>query len=190
MAACLITVGGTPGLGSARINYTLGSNAYSIYVWSGDPLYIDDTATDVTYELAEDATVSSLCLTVTEVIYTCYLFSYTVNLDCYPNIYGDNNAQFQFDQLILGSAYGFEKINISPISTSGMTLLNTLGSLTDRVTVGESNITTSGTGSTYTNSFILRVSTADVPELRMNNILDNSKSYLKGILSGTCVIPS
>lgn len=191
MAACLITIGGTPGVGAARLTYVLDGNNYSLVAYSGDPIYIDDTATDIKYVLVGDATVSSLCLTVTEVVNTCYLFSYTVDLSCYPNIYGDGNAQFQFDQLILGSeTFTLENVNISPVSLTGGNLVSYINSTTPKVQVVSQTTTSSTDGSQFTNSFILQVSTADVPELRMNNILDGSKSYLKGVLQADCTIPS
>lgn len=70
MAACLITIAGTSG--EVLINYKISSTSYQIVTGIGT-VYIEDTATNVTYTtLSGDATASSGCLTVTALPSTCY----------------------------------------------------------------------------------------------------------------------
>ncbi len=70
MAACLITITGTSGL--LKIDYKIGVDLYSIETSIGT-LYIEDTATDVTYTtISGDLVASSGCLTITDLPASCY----------------------------------------------------------------------------------------------------------------------
>lgn len=70
MAACLITISGTTG--EVVIKYKIGGTDYTVRANIGT-LYIEDTATDVTYTtISGDAIASSGCLTVTALPFTCY----------------------------------------------------------------------------------------------------------------------
>lgn len=74
MAACLITISGTSG--EVVIKYKIGGTDYTIRANIGT-LYIEDTATDVTYTtISGDAIASSGCLTINALPFTCYEIVY------------------------------------------------------------------------------------------------------------------
>lgn len=75
MAQCLITVTGSRGI--VLILYKLGAEYHSIQAKHGQDVYIDSTATDVSYTVLPsnpipDATATSSCLTITNKTQTCY----------------------------------------------------------------------------------------------------------------------
>lgn len=75
MASCEITATGSSG--QAILKYKIGTNNYSTIVNIGDPIYIDDTASDVIFtRISGDIAVSSGCIAVTEVEYVCYIFKW------------------------------------------------------------------------------------------------------------------
>lgn len=77
MAACLLTFGGTSG--TVRINYTLSGHINVLYSTFDDVVYIDDSATSITYEtLTGDATVTSGCVTITPITKSYYLYLWDV----------------------------------------------------------------------------------------------------------------
>ena len=72
MAACSVTTGGTNG--TLRIDYDLAGDHNVLFSTYGDVIWIDDTATNVTYTtLTGDVTASSGCLTITALPKICYL---------------------------------------------------------------------------------------------------------------------
>lgn len=196
MAACLINITGTSG--TVNIRYTLNGNQYFFYpsVEIGDPIYIDDTATDVYYETVDgNAVASSSCITINELVKTCYLFSYAVDTPCFPNPYGSLNSEFAFDQFIIGTTtYEFvNSININPNTSSGKQLTSEFNNVVSNTIAYISSIQTDiMTSGNIKLSFIITMinNSTDIPELRMNNIIDNSKFYIKGVIHEACTIPA
>lgn len=171
MAACLISTTGTSGY--TTIQYKLGSNIYTTKAYVGDSIYIDDTATDVVFVTEEgDAVSSSLCLTVTEVTETCYKLQWTF----------DNSviSKYKIDQLILGATtYDLPDIHASNSSKTAMvgSYINGLGLFSIKAVAYKN--TAPGIASTNV-SYTFEVRSADIPELRMFNTIDNTFIYIKG----------
>jgi hypothetical protein len=178
MAACLITINGTSGL--LRLDYKISSISYSIEVGIGT-LYIEDTATDVTYTtLTGDVTASSECFTITEVSTICYSIFWE----------GINTNGYYIDAIILNS----EIIPLSNISfsNSGSYLLNEINDLKDyRIKVvgykKEYNYESDILYMQY--YYIFKILGSYIPTLRVRNKNNTNCIYIKGVELESCNLP-
>lgn len=179
MAACLITISGTSGL--LRLDYKISSIPYSIETGVGT-LYIEDTATDVTYTtLSGDLVASSGCLTITE-----------IPLNCYSIFWEELIAHdYAIESIILGN----ETISISEVSFSnaGVYLANSINDLDDnRIKVigykKEYNYINDVQYVQY--YYVFKVFGIDTPILKIRNADSTNYIYIYGILSGSCSLPS
>lgn len=174
MGACLISITGTSG--TIRLNYTLSGTPYVIETSKGS-LYIESTATSVTYTTLEgDLVASSSCLTVTNLPSSCYTISWN-------NI---NTNGYVINAIILGAT----TISIPSISFPNSTfeLVSAINNLyNDKVkVVGHKFVTEAGTYQ-YNNSYIFKVLGADIPILRLYNSTTNTYLYIYGVAS-SCTI--
>lgn len=178
MSACLITTGGTSG--TLRIDYTLGSDANVIFSTHGDIIYVDSTATSVTYTtLTGDVTATSGCLTVTSRPINYYLITYDrINNDT-------STYDPQFTAVMLDNSVNA----LSPTITAKLSGIVALFAAIN-TTLANDNIKIVGykvalaTPSTvyYNVGLIIRVIGTQVPSLRLTSPYSNI-SYLKGVTS-------
>lgn len=181
MAACLITLGGTNG--TIRIDYTLASTPNYIISNFGDAVYIDDTATDITYTtLTGDVTASSGCVTITDNPKSCYLISYDR-----PNI--TSTYQTLFDAIEVGTPQVFTTASQDSYAAFGTLIYNINTDLDDDnikvVAYRMQNLIND-----YNNiSLLVRIIGTDVPLLRIISPAGNY-TYIKGIVQTDCAIPA
>lgn len=181
MASCLITTGGTSG--TFRLDYDLGATHVVSYYNYGDPIYIDDTATDVTYTtLTGDVTAASGCVTITALVQTCYKLSYER-----LKANNEDDPTSNFDAIILGATVvpftdpvsdrfvymGF-LINQVNYVMADPTLKFTSYKVSDSISDGYGQI-----------DLILQVIGSEIPELRIESPNGNL-SYIKGTVSADC----
>lgn len=178
MASCLITTGGTNG--TLRINYNLSGIPVTAYHNFGDTIYIEDTATDITYTtLTGDVTAASGCVTITELEMICYLFKY----DRLTN--DDSSYDPKFDAVVVGATINA----ITETSTKFIhspelvyAINNTLADETIKITAVKF-VEINDYHDIY---FIMRIVGSDVPMLRIKSP-NNNYSYLIGTVSVDCV---
>ena len=106
MALCSITISGTSG--SVLINYVdAGTVARTLTAGLGT-LSIDDAGSDYTFTtLSGDATLTSGCISFTEVELNCYILSWELN-----EFNTLDNADFKFDAVEIGStSYNMTDVN-------------------------------------------------------------------------------
>lgn len=182
MAACLITTGGTNG--TFRLDFDLGADHNVLYSTFGDVIWIDDTATNVTYTtLTGDVTATSGCVTVTALPQICYLLEYdrwsgdTTAVDyisTFDAILKDNTV-YAFttptDDTILGSADIVTQVN-EEVNDSTIKI----------VAAKSTNVDTNY----MMISFIIRVYGSEIPSLRLLSPYGNY-SYIKGTVSSSCL---
>ncbi len=182
MAACLITTGGTNG--TLRIDFDLGGDHNVLYSTHGDVIWIDDTATNVTYTtLTGDVTAASGCVTINALPQICYLLEYdrwsgdpaeVDYISQFDSVYLDN-TQYAFttliDDTIDGSAYIANEIN-------NVVAVNAVKVVAAKIAHVDTN---------YMNiSFIIRVLGSEIPSLRLVSPYGNY-SYIKGTVSASCL---
>lgn len=171
MATCLITVGGT--YGEVLFNYIdAGSVARSIVSGTGE-FYLDDDGSDYTYSvLYGDVTASSLCITLTEIEFKCYLI--------YWNMAGTCNLgnQYTLQSVIAGDIeYSlYEKMGTKSFTGHSIgPIINDLGY----------PIITAP--SCQGNSIVIRTLNGQVPYLKFSDKLSTYNIYLKGVEITDCV---
>jgi hypothetical protein len=159
----------------------LGSHINSLTAQIGDPIYIDDTATEVTYTTESgDAIASSSCLTITELTENCYL------LDWETIGNGTTSLSYLIEAIVLGT----DVLSISPSNFNSLTLQDlatAINNLDDyRITATAGKVENSSRNSK--NVFlVVKVLGSDIPELKVNNTTQNHKFYIKGVVSADCV---
>lgn len=178
MAACLITTGGTSG--TLRIDYKLGSDSNTIFSNYGDIIYIDDSATDITYtRLSGDVTAASGCVTITARPQTCYKFIYdTVDGTSLP-------TDSTIDAIVVGTTYTFTEASYRLSGTEAIIYgINTeLNNDNIKVTAIKVDQLTEP----YFNvSLIVKIIGTDIPRLRIVTTNGNYV-YLIGTVSVDCV---
>lgn len=180
MAACLITLGGTNGI--IRIDYTLGSTPNFIVSNFGDDVYIDDTATDITYTtLTGDVTASSGCVTITANPRYCYLLSYDR-----PN--ATSTYQTLIDAIVVGTPQVFTTASQDSYAAFGNLIYNINTDL-DNDYIKVIGYKTEHLVNNYENmSIMVRIVGADVPSLRIISPAGNY-SYIIGIVQTDCTLP-
>lgn len=179
MAACLITLAGTSG--EITIRYTQDSVVNTINTEYGvAPIYIDDTATDITYTtVSGDVTASSGCLTITELPIDYYTFTYDrlkKNLTTYAS---------KFDAVLIDNTVVAISPSISDKYTALTSLIAAINSTLDDYTikvVAWSVEPAGGSTNYYNIGLVLRIIGGGQPWLRINSHYNN-KSYLKGVSS-------
>ncbi len=180
MASCLITLAGTSG--TIRINYTQDSVQNVITTAYGvAPIYIDDTATDITYTtLSGDVTASSGCVTITELPITCYKFTY-------DRLRGDTTEyDSKFDAVVIGSTV----YDITDVSDKSAYLGDLIQAI--NVTLDNDDIKIVAMyGVNLTDDYqridlIMKVVGSDIPMLRIKSP-NNSYSFLIGTVSVDCI---
>lgn len=182
MAACLITTGGTNG--TLRIDFDLGADHNVLFSTYGDVIYIDDTATNVTYtRLSGDVTAASGCVTITALPQVCYLVKY-------DRWSGDTAAityNSEFDAILLdNTVHAFTTSYTDDIANSAFLPyeINTvLADDTFKIVAAKAeNVDTN-----YMNiSFIIRILGSAIPSLRLVSPYGNT-SYIKGTVSASCL---
>lgn len=170
MASCQINITGASG--TVVIRYVIAGTANTITADLGDAIYISDTATAITYtNLSGDAIAASGCVTITELVSTCYLFEWqTDRIGCAT---GDI-----FDAIILGVTTS-TITNVSK-SASYSSVATSLETLADPLITPYAGKVEMGTNSTAKNSLIITILGTDVPTLRINNPMTSFKTYLIG----------
>jgi hypothetical protein len=172
MASCQITITGTTG--SVQIRYYLGDIFNTITAKPGDPVYVDSTVTLVTYtRLSGDAAATSGCLSITNLIQSCYIFMWET-----PKPTCDTGNVF--DAIILGSTtYVIDEVSITNSYFSLAESLSTLGQ--------ESIIPYSGKAerldTRMKNYLVVQTLGTDIPYLRIKNTTTTFNMYLKGVTS-------
>lgn len=182
MAACLITTGGTNG--TLRIDYDLGANHNIEYTNFGDVIWIDNTATNVTYTtLTGDVTATSGCVTITALPRICYLIQYdrwsgdpdTITyISTFDALLKDNTVSTfttPADDTLIALPYLISEIN------------DGLNDDTVKIVAAKSEIIDINY---MTISLIVRVYGNEIPYLRIKSPYDNY-SYLKGAVSASCL---
>lgn len=180
MASCLITLAGTSG--DITIRYTQDSVVNTINTSYGvAPIYIDDSATDITYTtLSGDVTASSGCVTITELPVNHYVITYD-RLKSNATSY-----DARFDAVIVDGVVKDLDPTISdkyPSHTALIEAINdTLNDYTIKVVAVNKELA-GGSTNYYNISLVLRtVGATSPPLLRINSHYDN-KSYLIGEVS-------
>ena len=179
MAACLITLAGTSG--EITIRYTQDSVVNTINTEYGvAPIYIDDSATDVTYTtVSGDVTASSGCLTVTELP----IEYWTITYDRLKKNYTTYDARF--DAVLIDTTVKALSPTITDKFTGYQALIAAVDTTLDDYTikiVGYKIDAAGGSTNYYNISLLFRVIGGGTPWLRINSNYNN-KSYLKGITS-------
>lgn len=176
MAACLITISGTNGL--LRLDYKIGLDSYSINTSIGT-LYIEDTATDVTYTILKgDLIASSGCLTIIELPLICY--------NIHWNEITLNN--WKVDEIIIGiNSYVIENISFPNSEIYLCKAINNLN-IDSIKALGYESIYESSTN-TYAYNYILSILGSDIPQLKITNADSTMSMYIVGTILGTCDIP-
>jgi len=183
MAACLITTGGTNG--TLRIEWDdAGSGHNVLFSTFGDVIWIDDTATNITYTtLTGDVTAASGCVTVTALPQICYLLEF----DRWSGDPADITYISTFDAILLdNTVYAFTTAVDDTIMTSG-SIVSEVNSV---VAIDAVKIVAAKTANVDTNymtvSFIIRVLGSEIPSLRLISPYGNV-SYIKGTVSASCL---
>ena len=182
MAACAITISGTSGY--VLVRYTLGTNVYSVKAYLGDPVFIDDSATDVSYTtLAGDAIASSLCLTITSLPEVCYLFQWAYNTNVIQTIPYTIN-QVEFDSNI----YPVTPCDL--IDGKNMSIYNFIYEFNqlalETIYVNAYDIDSTTPGQTVI-SLIFKTIGTDIPKLRLVNTIAGNDLIMEGVVSGSCL---
>lgn len=182
MAACLIdTTGGTNG--TFRLDYDLGANHVVEFGSADDVIWIDDTATNVTYtRLSGDVVLSSGCVTITLLPQNCYLISYdrwsgdpeAVTYISTFDAYLKNNTVTTFTTPAEDTVFGSADV-VTQVNNAGDDTFKIVAAKTENVDNNYMNI-----------SFIVRVYGSEIPYLRIKSPYNNY-SYLKGTISASCL---
>ncbi len=177
MAACLITIAGT---GTLKLDYDLGSDHNIQYTTPGDIVYIDDTATNVTYTtLTGTATASSGCLTITALPINYYTITYD-RLDNDTSTYNS-----KFDALLLDTTVIALTPNVSDKSVSFLDIIIAINTTlaNNNIKIVAYSISSAGSSANYNNiSFVFRILGTEIPSLRLKSNFSNY-SYIKGTTS-------
>lgn len=181
MAACSVTTGGTNG--TFRLDFDLAGDHNVLYSTYGDIIWIDDTATNITYTtLTGDVTATSGCVTITALPRNCYLIEYdrwTGDLELieyistFDAILKDNTVStfaIPAQDTIMGSADVVTQVNELGDDTIKIVAAKTENIDTDYMSI----------------SFIVRVYGTEIPYLRLKSPY-NYYSYLKGTISASCL---
>ena len=186
MASCAITIGGTSG--SVVINYLLGAVAHTMTGSFGETIYINDTATAITYtNVSGDATASSVCVTITNLPTTCYIFDWSINtvvVGCDGFSYVPA-SDYTFDAVLLDSTV-VPLTSTSYSEVSSTVLAQAINDLNDSRVEAVATKVTSGTG-TREMYLIVKVTGTYVPQIRVNATIGNHKLYLKGTVTVDCI---
>lgn len=177
MASCLITTAGTNG--TLRINYNLSGDPVTAYHNFGDTIYIEDTATDITYTtLTGDVTAASGCVTITNLPENCYMFSY-------DRLKNDSSTYISnFTQFILG-------VTTYTLTSPASDKLSGIGDLINEINLIGNNIMASAikitalTDNYYQIDLVVKVTGTDIPELKIESPNGNL-TYIVGV-SSLCV---
>lgn len=179
MASCSVTTGGTSG--TFRLNYNLGVNPVIAYYNFGDTIFIDNSATDVTYTtLTGDVTATSGCVTITALPETCYLLKYDRSSTV-------NTSTSVFDAIVVGTTvHSFASPSADTLIDSTTLIYNINTVLADPnikvVSVKSTNLTNN-----FVNiALIVKIIGTDIPSLRIKSI-NNNYSYIIGTVSSDCV---
>jgi hypothetical protein len=177
MATCLITVSGT--YGEVLFNYTdVGSVAHSIVSGPGE-FYLDDDGSDYTYTVVYgDLTVSSGCITLTNLSLKCYLIYWQ---DVYPY---QLLKEFDIQSIIVGdteySLYEeLQKVSNTLSSVSVGNITNAINNL------GYPLITSPAYKQPY--YLIIRTLDGTTPYLKLSQKTSFYNIYLKGTEVTDCI---
>lgn len=178
MAACLITISGTSG--KVEIDYKISTVAHRLIADIGT-LYIEDTATNVTYTtISGDAVASSTCLTINNLPIACYKITWT----------GMIANGYRFNAILLGN----EIISIAEVifpETSLSSLANSVNSAGDsRVKISAYKLialpnTTNSASVIY--NILFKIIGTQIPILRIRNADTTSNIYLHGETSACSI---
>lgn len=179
MSACAITLGGTTG--SVLIKYNLGSNANTLTANFGDSVYVDSTATSVTYtNISGNLTASSGCVTITELTQICYIFQWESPLTTDPL------GEIFNGILLNGSLVTIPNSPFFGVS-SMQNLITSISTLTDsRIQLMSFKSVASGR-QTNNNFLIIKIFGGSIPQLQVNNPVPNYNIHLPGVVSVDCV---
>ena len=186
MAACLITISGTSG--SVVLNYTLNVNKESQTASIGDVIYIDSTATAVTYTTVNgDAIASSGCLTVTALPFACHEVSWETNdiLVRTPPITFKFDAVLLDDEVLtLPTTSNYDRYSLDTLASN----INNIGDDRIKAVAGKGVDSNRNTINFY---LILQVKGTMIPWLRIKNEdtgLPRAAEYLylKGVTAADC----
>lgn len=182
MAACSVTTGGTNG--TLRIDYDLAGDHNVLFSTYGDVIWIDDTATNVTYTtLTGDVTASSGCLTVTALPQICYLLEY----DRWSGDPAEITYNSTFDAILLDNTVNAFVTEHTDDIASSADLVNEINNVLNDDSFKVVAAKTTNVDTYYmTISFIIRIYGSEVPSLRLVSPYGNI-SYIKGTVSATCV---
>lgn len=177
MAACLITVSGTSG--ELIINYKISTTSYSIRTGIGT-LYIEDTATAVTYTtLSGDVIASSGCLTITNLAFNCYKLSWKgIVTDNYKFV----SVTLGTDTLSIPGDVVFPESKLSLVDA-----VNSIGDDRIKITQYSVGVPSGSTIFAAERDYIIRVIGTDIPIFKIKNSDNSSYIYLHGV-SSACSI--
>lgn len=179
MASCLVTTGGTSG--TFRLEYDLGVNHVVSYYNFGDVIYIDDTATDITYTtLTGDVTATSGCVTITDSPQTCYLLKY----DRLTTV----ESTSVFDAIVVGTTVHSFATPCQDILSELLTLVYNVNTVLADDDIKFTALKTENLTDDYVDIYlVVRImGTTDVPSLRIKSV-NNNYSYIIGTVSADCV---
>lgn len=169
MAACLITIGGTSGI--LELNYKISGVPHSIQTSVGT-LYIEDTATDVTYtKLSGDVTASSGCLTITSLPVNYYKIGWK----------GVTGYNYNANAVELGSTVYTIPDTAFPLSYTNLaTSVNGLDISNIKVVAYKTTHTSISSLQESEFAYIFRIVGTDIPRLRVKNADNTWKIYVIG----------
>ncbi len=180
MASCLVTTGGTNG--TFRLEYDLGATHVTSYYNYGDPIYIDNSATNITYTtLTGDVTATSGCVTITALAQTCYLLRYdrpmSENADYIPEI----------DAIVLDTTvHSFASPGSDQVSGLPTLIYNINTGLSDDNIKVMSYYSSVLPDNYIQVSLVVKIIGSEIPSLRIKSP-NNNYSYIIGTVSADCV---
>lgn len=180
MAACQINIGG---LGTVLIKYILNGNKNEIIVTSGSPVFIDSTATNITYSVISGvASVTSSCLSLSNLPRSCFKYSWSFSKNCIScaGLYTSAQSIYRFNSLYYTVDHSITPTNINLVTP--LTLATEINNLNiDNVKATAYKVTETLTE--YRIELILTVFGLTVPEIVMESPVGPDKLFLKGVSS-------
>jgi len=175
--------------GTVLIRYNLAGTPNEIQADLGDPVWIDDSATDVTWTpLTTGANASSSCISLTLVPVNCYLYSWEFNrqvIACYNNLASNSISDYEFSDILISSTlYNIENLPYTTPTALGIGDKINLLNNNDFKAVAYKDLHTTNKSQLY---LIIKVFGNSIPEIKLTSLIGNHNLYIKGTLSTTCL---
>ena len=185
MAQCQINILS----GTVLIRYNLAGTDNEIQADSGDPVWIDDSATDVTWSpLTVGATATSSCISLTLLPVNCYLYSWEFNrqvISCYNNLASNSISDYEFSDIVISpTTHDIE--NLPYTTPTALGLADKINSLNNKnfKAVAYKNLLTTNKTQLF---LIIKSFVNTIPEIKLTSLIGGHSLYIKGILSTECL---